>query len=97
MIRELLLFFLFMSIAAFFAMKRVKEAAKIAGAQRIPERMLLLLSFFGGAAGALIAMKRYRHKTLHNRFRYGIPVMLALHVLLLGWLILRNVLPRFSI
>ena len=91
MIKPLLLYFLFMSIAAFLAMKRDKESAKIPGERRIPERTLLLLSFFGGAAGSLLAMKKYRHKTLHNRFRYGIPVMLLGHIALLGWLIYRGI------
>ncbi len=91
MIRPLLLYFLFMSIAAFFAMKRDKESAKIPGERRIPERTLLLLSFFGGAAGSLIAMKLYRHKTLHARFRYGIPAMLLGHLALLAWLIYRGI------
>ena len=31
--------------------------------RRIPERVLLLSSFFGGAAGALAAMYLVRHKT----------------------------------
>ena len=91
MIKPLLLYFLFMSIAAFLAMKRDKESAMIPGERRIPERTLLLLSFFGGAAGSLLAMKKYRHKTLHNRFRYGIPVMLLGHIALLGWLIYRGI------
>ena len=91
MIKPLLLYYLFMSIAAFLAMKRDKESAKIPGERRIPERTLLLLSFFGGAAGSLLAMKNYRHKTLHNRFRYGIPVMLLGHIALLGWLIYRGI------
>ena len=91
MIKPLLLYVIFMSIAAFLAMKRDKESAKIPGERRIPERTLLLLSFFGGAAGSLLAMKKYRHKTLHNRFRYGIPAMLLGHIALLGWLIYRGI------
>ena len=32
---------------------------------RIPERTLLLVSFIGGSAGALMGMFLFRHKTRH--------------------------------
>lgn len=35
---------------------------------RIPEKTLLLLGFLGGAAGALIGMNLFRHKTKHWYF-----------------------------
>lgn len=39
-----------------------------AGAWRIPERVLLGFSFFGGAAGGALAMLLFRHKTRHWYF-----------------------------
>ncbi len=38
------------------------------GLFRIPEAALLFLSFFGGAAGGLMAMYTVRHKTKHWYF-----------------------------
>lgn len=35
---------------------------------RIPEAVLLGLGFFGGAVGALLGMKLWRHKTKHWYF-----------------------------
>ncbi len=35
---------------------------------RIPEKVLLGLGFLGGAAGALLAMRCFRHKTKHWYF-----------------------------
>lgn len=35
---------------------------------RTPESMLLSLGFFGGAVGALLGMKAFRHKTKHWYF-----------------------------
>ena len=49
--------------------------------RRIPEAILFLLALLGGALGALLGMKVWRHKTKHNSFRYGIPLILALQVI----------------
>lgn len=50
---------------------------------RIPERTLLGVCAIGGSLGGLIGMKLFRHKTLHPQFSIGIPVMLAVHIVLL--------------
>ena len=55
---------------------------------RIPERALLLMSFVGGAFGALSAMRIFRHKTRKGRFRLMIP----LFCLLWGYVIVHKVL-----
>lgn len=51
-------------------------------AWRIPERTLLLTAALGGSLGAFLGMELFRHKTKHLRFALGIPVMLAIHILL---------------
>ena len=43
---------------------------------RIRESTLLGLAAIGGSIGALLAMKVWRHKTQHNQFKYGVPLML---------------------
>lgn len=50
---------------------------------RIPEKTLLGLCAIGGSLGGYIAMQLFRHKTKHPQFSIGIPVMLAVHVILL--------------
>ena len=47
---------------------------------RIPERTLLTLCAIGGSLGGMIAMKLFRHKTLHPQFSIGIPILLAVHI-----------------
>lgn len=44
--------------------------------RRIRERTFFQMALFGGAAGVLIGMYVYRHKTLHPSFVIGIPVIL---------------------
>ena len=50
--------------------------------RRVPERTLLLLAALGGSVGALLGMRAFHHKTLHRAFRLGVPVILALQIIL---------------
>ena len=56
------------------------------GWQRIPEKILLLLAVLGGSIGAIAAMALFRHKTLHLKFRYGVPLILILQLVGLMYL-----------
>ena len=47
---------------------------------RIREAALLLLAALGGSIGAWLGMKVWRHKTLHKKFKYGIPLIIILQV-----------------
>lgn len=83
-----LILLLFMSMITFFFYFADKQKAK-KGAWRIPESTLLLLSFLGGSAGALLGMILCRHKTKHIKFRILVPLSLLLHTALLVYLVLR--------
>ena len=50
---------------------------------RISEKTLLTLGFFGGAIGGVLGMYLFRHKTKHNKFAFGFPLMAAMHIFLL--------------
>ena len=54
--------------------------------RRVPERRFFLLAALGGSAGCLLGMYVIRHKTLHRRFSFGIPALLAGQLLLCIWL-----------
>ncbi|HHY41581.1 MAG TPA: DUF1294 domain-containing protein [Thermoanaerobacterales bacterium] len=47
---------------------------------RISEKTLFTVSILGGAAGVLIGMYFFRHKTKHISFIWGIPIILILQV-----------------
>ena len=49
---------------------------------RIPERILLGIAICGGSIGAFLGMNTFRHKTKKLKFSLGLPVILALQVLL---------------
>ncbi len=50
------------------------------GMWRVPEKILLLIALLGGSVGAMVGMAIFRHKTLHLKFRYGVPLILILQL-----------------
>ena len=40
---------------------------------RIPEATLLIMAAVGGSIGAWMGIKLFHHKTLHKKFKYGVP------------------------
>ena len=53
---------------------------------RIPEVTLLLLAVLGGSIVAWMVMKVWHHKTMHKKFKYGIPAILLILVALMAYL-----------
>ena len=54
---------------------------------RISEATLLLLAVFGGSIGAWCGMKVWRHKTMHKKFKYGVPMIFLLQLALAVWIV----------
>ncbi len=50
------------------------------GKWRISEATLLLLAVFGGSIGAWLGMKAWHHKTMHLKFKYGVPAIFLLEM-----------------
>lgn len=50
------------------------------GKWRVPETTLLLLAIVGGSVGAWCGVKVWHHKTMHAKFKYGIPLIMAMQV-----------------
>ena len=73
-------YLLAVNIAAFAVCGWDKLCAK-RGMWRVPEKILLLLAILGGSVGAMAAMAIFRHKTLHLKFRYGVPLILILQLI----------------
>ena len=53
---------------------------------RIPETTLLFLAVLGGSIGAWMGMKVWHHKTMHKKFKYGIPAILLIQIALMTYL-----------
>ena len=51
---------------------------------RIKESTLLWWAAAGGSIGALLGMKAWHHKTLHAKFKYGVPAILIAQIAVVG-------------
>lgn len=67
-----------------FGLDKLKAKRKVTREtiRRVPEKTLFLLAAVGGSIGALVGMKVWHHKTLHKSFRFGIPAILAVQILI---------------
>ena len=54
---------------------------------RISEATLLTMAAIGGSIGAWAGMRLWHHKTMHKKFKYGIPVIIILQVALAVYLL----------
>ena len=83
----LLYYLLGINLITFIAFARDKAKA-VHHQWRTRESVLMGLSFIGGTIGGLIAMYTLRHKTKTPKFCIGLPVMLAVQIILLAYCVM---------
>ena len=79
-------YLLAVNIATFFLYGIDKYKAK-KGKWRVSEATLLLMAVIGGSIGAWAGMRIWYHKTMHKKFKYGIPIIISLQVALAVYLL----------
>ena len=79
----LILAILFVMNLAAFALMGIDKAKAKAGAWRIPEKTLFLVTALFGGLGGTLGMSFFRHKTKHWYFKYGFPALLVIQLVLL--------------
>ena len=52
------------------------------GKGRIPENSLIGLAIIGGSIGAYLGMRVWHHKTMHLKFKYGIPLIIVIQLII---------------
>ncbi len=85
MTNVLLYYLIVINIVTFLVYGIDKWKAK-QGSWRISEATLLILAVIGGSIGALLGMKVWRHKTMHKKFKHGLPLILIIQIILIGCL-----------
>ena len=76
-----LIYLIGINLAGFIIMGVDKKRA-IRGAWRISEASLFFTALLGGSLGCILGMQHFRHKTKHWYFKYGMPAILVVQVLL---------------
>ena len=77
-----LLVYLFIINAVGFAVMLADKYKAKKNLWRIPEATLLGIAIVGGSIGVYAGMRLFRHKTLHPKFSIGVPVILAIQIIL---------------
>ena len=78
-------YLLAVNIATFFLYGIDKYKAK-RGLWRISEATLLTMAAIGGSIGACAGMRLWHHKTMHKKFKYGIPLISIMQIALVAYL-----------
>ena len=84
----LLAYFLLINAIGFLLMLVDKYKAK-RNLWRIPEATLMGVAAIGGSIGTIAGMNLFCHKTKHPKFYIGLPVILALQIILVYLLVLK--------
>jgi len=82
MAKVLIYYLMVINIVTFLVYGIDKIKAK-QGSWRISEVSLLILAVIGGCIGALLGMKIWHHKTMHKKFKYGLPLILLGQIVLI--------------
>ena len=75
-------YLIFINIVTFLLYGIDKWKAK-QGSWRISEATLLMLAVIGGTIGTLLGMQVWHHKTMHLKFKYGLPLILLAQIALI--------------
>lgn len=80
----ILVYFVVMNLIGFFLMGLDKKRAKL-HRWRIQEKTLFAVSILGGSVGTWAGMYVFRHKTKHWYFVVGMPLILAVQLMICLW------------
>ena len=89
MLYQILLVYLLLVNAAGFLLMLVDKIKAKRNLWRIPEATLMGVAAIGGSIGTIAGMNLFRHKTKHPKFYIGLPVILALQIILVSLLVLK--------
>ena len=79
MMNIILGYLLAVNIASFLLYSIDKYKAK-KGKWRVSEATLLMMAVIGGSIGAWAGMRLWHHKTMHKKFKYGIPIIIIMQI-----------------
>ena len=72
----------FINIIGFLSMYIDKQKAK-KNKWRTSEAALIGIAILGGSIGSYLGMTKFRHKTKHAKFKFGIPIIICIQGIVL--------------
>lgn len=87
-LKEITLYLLVANAIGFLSMGLDKFKAK-QGMWRTTEKTLFLIAVFGGSIGSIIGMYTFHHKTKHNSFVFGMPIILIAQITILIYVVVK--------
>lgn len=88
-INHIVIYYLFIINAVAFIVYGIDKLKARKDRWRISESTLLLLAFIGGSIGSWLGMKVWHHKTMHLKFKYGLPAIFLLQLAIAVYLCTR--------
>lgn len=81
--KNIIIYLFVINAVGYFMMWYDKRCAQ-SGQWRVKEKTLHTISLLGGSIGSLIGMYHFKHKTKHNSFKIGIPVIIFLQLCIIA-------------
>ncbi|MBU3226578.1 DUF1294 domain-containing protein [Clostridium algidicarnis] len=91
----ILLYFILLNILGFLSMYIDKSRSK-KSQWRIRESTLIIIAVFGGSIGSYLGMKKFRHKTKHSKFKYGIPFIIFIQIIIIFLIFNKDILSLLT-
>lgn len=89
------LYIILINFVGFLVMYIDKNKAKN-GRYRISEKTIFVIALLLGAIGVYAGMYKFRHKTKHNIFTVGIPVLIIINIFSVYYILSQNLLNYFA-
>lgn len=83
--KEIFLYLIVINLIGFLGMGLDKFKAK-KKYWRTKEKTLFIIAILGGSIGSIAGMYIFRHKTKHNSFVIGMPMILAIQIGIVSYL-----------
>ena len=81
-----IIYLILVNIIAYISMWSDKKRA-INHKYRISEKTLFTIAIIGGSLGSILGMKKFHHKTKHWYFKYGMPLILIIQIIIIVTLV----------
>ena len=83
-----IIYFVAINVVTFFMYGIDKWKAK-RSKWRISEATLLWMVVVGGSIGAWLGIKIWNHKTMHKKFKYGVPAIIILQIAIIVYITIK--------